>query len=172
MKGIALIGFMGSGKSTVGPLLAKSLGMPFVDLDDQVTRAAGVDVAEIFATRGEKGWRRLEGRALAEIVGRNPIVLACGGGIVLAAKNRDILKSNFVTIYLKTRTETLIDRLGQHTDRPLLNVPDKNSALRRLHSERLPIYEETADFTLITDGKQPEQLAVEAAALASQRLEN
>lgn len=167
MKGIALIGFMGSGKSTVGPILAEELELAFVDLDDVAAGLASATVGEIFAADGEAGWRRWESLALRKVVERNPVVLACGGGVVLKPENRDTLRREFLTIYLKTSEAVLVGRLKNASGRPLLEVADQEQAVARLLEERRDIYEASAHAILSTDGKKPRTVAAEAAALAA-----
>ncbi len=166
MKSIALIGFMGSGKSTVGSLLAKIAGLDFFDLDEVTTELAGADVADIFSNQGEEAWRTWESRALKQVVEiRERVVLACGGGIILKPENREILRSQFLTIYLKTSVEVLIERLRHRKNRPLLDVADPKAAVARLYDERWEIYEAVPHAIIRTDEKNPKAIAKEALAI-------
>lgn len=163
MRRIALIGFMGSGKSTVGPLVAEALGRTFVDLDAVVTEETGRTVAEIFAAEGEDGWRRREHRALLDATERKDLVLGCGGGVVTGLENRDVLRKEFLTLYLSATPESLLERLRGSKGRPLLDVGDPEAALRELYEKRLPLYEEAADIIINTDGREPRELSREIA---------
>ena len=151
---------MGSGKSTIGPLLADAVGADFVDLDQVITEAAGTSVSEIFAREGEEGWRRRERAALLKTDANRRIVLSCGGGVVLGRENRAFLKNYYVTVYLLTSPGTLERRLHGRTGRPLLDVDDER-VLRRIYDERLPVYEKAAQITVATDEKTPESLVRE-----------
>ena len=170
MKSIALIGFMGSGKSTVGPLVADRIGLPWLDLDSAVEKSAGMTVSEVFSTEGEAGWRRRESLALKQAVEGGPVVLACGGGIILSADNRDVLRHDFLTIYLEASETVLISRLRRGKGRPLLEAADREAAIGRLLEERRSLYESVAHIIIDTDTKQAKEVADEAAALA-ERLE-
>ncbi|MDP1809055.1 MAG: shikimate kinase [Actinomycetota bacterium] len=163
MKSIALIGFMGSGKSTVGPLLARRQGRPFFDLDSIAERLSGKTVSEVFSGEGESGWRLWESRALAEVVEEElPFVLACGGGVVLDAKNRDILRQRFLTIYLDVSEAVLIERLRRNKGRPLLAVAEPEAAIAALLKARRALYEAAAHLIIETDLKNPTEVADEA----------
>lgn len=167
-KSIALIGFMGSGKSTVGPLLAQKQDRPFFDLDTIAERLAGKAVSEVFFSDGESGWRLWESRALAAVVEEKPsCVLACGGGVILDAENRDILRHSFLTIYLQTSKAVLIERLSRDKGRPLLEVAEPETAIAVLLKERRALYEAAAHLIIKTDLKNPTEVADEAGAAAA-----
>jgi len=143
-KLVCLSGFMGSGKSTTGRLLASQLGWTFVDLDRRITDAAGQSIPEIFSKRGEAEFRRLEheqlSRVLAEAIGdQKPRIVSLGGGTVAQPQNLAILHdSGAALIWLDCPIEELLVRCAQITDRPLFR--DEGS-FRRLYQERLPFYE-------------------------------
>ena len=163
MKSIALIGFMGSGKSTIGSRLAKLTGLDFLDLDEVTMELAGADVADIFSNQGEEAWRAWECQALKQIAAvKESVVLACGGGVILRDENREILRSQFLTIYLKTSVEALLERLRHRKNRPLLDVADPKAAIARLFEERREIYEAVPHVVIVTDGKRPQDVAQEA----------
>ncbi len=166
MKSIALIGFMGSGKSTIGSLLAKNAGVEFFDLDEVTMMLAGADVADIFSNQGEEAWRTWESQALKQVVEIDErVILACGGGIILKSENREILRSQFLTIYLKTSVEVLMERLRHRRNRPLLNVADPKAAVARLFGERRELYESVPHAIIVTDEKSPKDTAKEALAI-------
>ena len=173
---ITLTGFMGSGKTTVGKVLADFLGCPFYDLDDLIVKKAGKTIPEIFAQDGELAFRQLEARLLRQTVekyGENTAVLSLGGGAVTTPASATLLNEKTVCIYLRATLETLLQRLeGQTAGRPLLNEipgqagndvmpgPDRASVAARLAS-REPLYEKTAHVIVDTDGLSPEEVADE-----------
>ena len=159
---------MGSGKSTVGPLLAQRQDRPFFDLDTMAEQLAGKTVAEIFSGEGESGWRLWESRAFAAVVEQeSPCVLACGGGVILGRENREILRQSFLTIYLETSEAALIERLRRNNGRPLLDVAEPEAAIAALLKERRPRYEAAAHLIIKTDLKSPAEVADEAAEAAA-----
>lgn len=162
MKSIAMIGFMGSGKSTVGSLLARTAQLSFVDLDDIAMELAEADVADVFANQGEDAWRDWERQALEGMADiGEPIILACGGGVIIKPENRRKLEVEFLTIYLKTSQEVLVERLRDQQDRPLLDVPDPEAAIAKLFEERRELYEATAHVAVTTDKKTPKEIVDE-----------
>lgn len=160
-KSLALIGFMGSGKSTVGNILARRLGMRFVDLDEVVSRKAGMSVPEIFQHEGEEGFRERESRALRENLEEGDAVLACGGGIVLRPENVSLLRERCTVIYLQARRETILRRVGGGEGRPLLGVGDVAERVEELMSRREEAYRRAAHLVVATDGRTPEEVAEE-----------
>ena len=157
---ITLTGFMGSGKTTVGKVLADFLGCPFMDLDDLIVKKAGKSIPEIFAQDGEPAFRQLEARLLRQTVEKyteNTVVLALGGGAVTAPVSASLLREKTVCIYLRATLETLLARLeGETAGRPLADA----SLADRL-AAREPLYEETAHVVIDTDGLTPEEVADE-----------
>ena len=157
---IALTGFMGSGKTTVGKVLADFLGCPFMDLDDLVVKKAGKSIPDIFAQDGEPAFRELEAQVLRKTVAKyaeSTAVLALGGGAVLAPASAALLHEKTVCIYLRATLDTLLARLeGETAGRPLADA----SLADRLAS-REPIYEETAHVIIDTDGLSPDEVADE-----------
>ena len=157
---ITLTGFMGSGKTTVGKVLADFLGCPFMDLDDLVVKKAGKSIPDIFAQDGEPAFRELEAQVLRKTVAKyaeSAAVLALGGGAVLAPASAALLHEKTVCIYLRATLDTLLARLaGETAGRPLADA----SLADRLAS-REPIYEETAHVIIDTDGLSPDEVADE-----------
>ena len=157
---ITLTGFMGSGKTTVGKVLADFLGCPFMDLDDLIVKKAGKSIPEIFAQDGEPAFRQLEARLLRQTVEKyteNTVVLALGGGAVTTPASAALLHDKSVCIYLRATLETLLARLeGETAGRPLADA----SLADRL-AAREPLYEETAHVVIDTDGLTPEEVADE-----------
>jgi shikimate kinase len=149
--GLYLVGFMGSGKSAIGRLLAEELGWPFADVDEDVEKQQGISIAEIFDTRGEEEFRRLEQEALRERVREvergKPLVLALGGGAFVDPANRKMLEERGVTIWLDCSFERICTRLDGVTDRPLARDPEK---FRQLFADRRDSYDK-AEFRVDAD---------------------
>ncbi|MBC7267003.1 MAG: 3-dehydroquinate synthase [Coriobacteriia bacterium] len=164
MSHIFLTGFMGSGKSTVGRIVAERLGLPFVDLDAEIERVAGASVADIFRAEGEEGFRAAEHRALSDAVRRDDAVIACGGGVVLRDENRRLLKEHGRVVYLAVSAEEALARIGDAADRPLL-AGDARAIAPRILDARLALYRATADITVDTTGRTPQEVADEVVKL-------
>lgn len=164
---MALIGFMGAGKSTVGALLARRLNMLFVDLDEEITRTAGMNVEEIFRREGEGGFRERESRALRRVLEAEGRVVACGGGIVLRRENVELLRARSKVVYLRAGKETVLERVGRGEGRPLLSegrVPEK---VEELMARREEAYRNAAHLVVDTDGRSVEEVAEEIERLWS-----
>lgn len=150
---LVLVGMMGSGKSTIGRTLAKHLGKAFVDSDEEIQRRTGVTISHIFDIEGEAGFRQREMAAIRDLVGRSDMVLATGGGAVLAEQNREMLRQNGIVIYLKAGVHDLWQRTRHDRSRPLLQAVDPRAKLTELHHQRDPLYQEIADIVVQT-GRQ------------------
>ena len=156
-KRILLVGMMGAGKTTVGRALARRLGYPYLDSDEQVERQVGSTVPEIFRTRGEAAFRAQEKRALAEaLTSDGPVVVAVAGGAVLDPDNRRRLRQGGVVVWLKAGVRTLAQRVGTGEGRPLLG-DDPLAALTRLYQHRRPLYAQVAVVVVDVDLLTPEQ---------------
>ena len=157
---ITLTGFMGSGKTTVGRVLADALGCLFLDLDDLIVKKAGKTIPEIFAQDGEPAFRQLEARLLRQTVEKyaeSTVVLALGGGAVTTPASATLLHEKTVCIYLRATLETLLQRLsGETAGRPLAD-----DAMAGRLAARVPLYEETAHVIIDTDGLSPDEVADE-----------
>jgi shikimate kinase len=147
---VYLVGMPGSGKSTVGAELAGRFGVPFVDLDVEIEREAGMSVAEIFEVRGEAGFRALEAEALVRASAEDPSVVACGGGVVLEPANRIALRNTGICVYLDVPLPRLEERVRPAADRPLIR---EAGDLARLLTAREPLYREFAAH--VVDGSGP-----------------
>lgn len=160
-RNLYLIGPMGTGKTAVGKHLARLLAVPFVDSDAEIERVAGVDIPYIFDEEGEEGFRRREHQALVELCAREPIVLATGGGAILDPANRALLKQNGVVIFLETSVQQQLQRVGSGRGRPLLQGGRAGLQVRleQLRADRDPIYRETADVIIPTDGRRVARVA-------------
>ena len=142
---------MGSGKTTVGRRLASMLGKTFCDTDNEVEAKTGVNIAYIFDVEGEEGFRTRESAALFEKAQLDNIIISTGGGIIELKANREVLKNGYV-IYLKTSLETQKERVTPNENRPLLLNTNAEKQLTELMIKRKPLYEESADRVIITDG--------------------
>ena len=159
-----LVGLSGSGKSTVGPLLAARLGRRFVDTDDLIEAEAGATIPEIFAERGEGAFRAIEETAVARAVGGEPAVIATGGGAPMGQRNRDLLWQGNLVVWLDANVPTLARRLERGgPDRPLLRSPGGPAErLQGLLEARRPIYAQ-AHLHLRTDTLSPDAVVEEIA---------
>jgi len=158
LKNIVLIGFMGSGKTTVGKKVSRITGMKFVDLDAQIEKSAKTKISRIFETRGELYFRGLETKALAKAGKKSKTVISTGGGIIKMDKNLPLLKKAGLVVYLKNSFAVCKKRLEGKTDRPLFNKDNLKSA-RALFKSRLELYKKAADITVITDRLNAEEAA-------------
>lgn len=145
-----LVGMMGAGKTTIGRSLARILNREFVDLDHELEARCGVRVSLIFDIEGEEGFRKRETTLLEECSRRPGIVLATGGGAILAPENRNYLKERGVVVYLRASADELFRRVARDRNRPLLQTADPKARLRSLLEEREPLYEEVAGLTFET----------------------
>lgn len=153
-----LIGMPGSGKSTVGRALARHAAWPFVDLDREIEDRSGVPVATIFELEGESGFRKREAQLLDEFSRKQGVVLATGGGAVLAPENRERLRSRGLVVYLRSTIDELARRTANDRSRPLLQSLDLRARLEQLLSERQALYEATAHLTFQSGAANPRRL--------------
>jgi len=156
---LILIGMMGSGKTSVGRLLAVSHRLPFIDTDHEIEQRAGSSIPDLFAAQGEAAFREIEHKILTTILqGEERAVISTGGGVVVNGANRDLLwKSGFV-VYLKADPETLLGRVSHDTNRPLLKQGDPLQTLTKLLEQRAPFYEH-AHLTLQVNRLNCRQIA-------------
>lgn len=146
-RSIVLIGMMGAGKSSIGRRLAARLGVPFIDADTEIEKAAGMSIAEIFQAHGEPYFRAGETRVIARLLEGGPQVLATGGGAFMNADTRAAIRVKGISIWLRATLDVLTRRIKRRGDRPLLKTSDPVETLRRLIDERDPVYAE-ADLTV------------------------
>jgi shikimate kinase len=154
-----LVGPMGAGKTTIGELVAKALGVEFRDTDADIEQTAGKPIPEIFIDDGEAAFRTLERAAVASALRSHDGVLALGGGAVLAEETRAVLRGHMV-VYLSVELADAVKRVGLGAGRPLLAM-NPRATLKYLLDQRRPIYLEVATHTVITDGREPEEIATE-----------
>jgi len=154
---VILIGFMGTGKSTVGRILAERLGAEFVDTDQVIEREQGMGIPDLFRERGEAAFRAIETETLKRLLDGSRRVIATGGGAVLAAENREAMRAGGTVVALKASPETIIRRVAGGEGRPLL-AGDAAANVRRLLELRKTAYD-FADFTVVTDGLTADEVA-------------
>ena len=145
-RNLVLIGFMGTGKTCIGKLAARSLGWKFVDTDQRIVEAAGCSIPEIFANpdRGESWFRDLESRVLAEVLSEEEQVVATGGGVVIREENRRILANGGYVFWLRASIDALYERVRHNRNRPLLQTEDPKATITDMLDEREPYYLESA----------------------------
>ena len=163
-RNLALVGFMGAGKSSVGPLLARELGLDFVELDEEVAARAGASIAEIFEREGEGGFRERESEALREALEAGGRVISCGGGIVTREENVRLLRSACRVYLLEVSPATAVRRLRGGSARPLLGGADPRGEVERLMGERAGRYAAAAHEVVAADAGSPQEIAEEIAA--------
>jgi shikimate kinase len=137
---IALVGMMGVGKSSVGKRVAAALCIPFIDADDEIERAAKLTIPEIFEAYGEAGFRDGERRVIARLIDGAPKVVATGGGAFCNGETRRLMLDKAITVWLDSDVETLLERVGRRSNRPLLQQGDPRETLARLKREREGAY--------------------------------
>lgn len=156
---IILVGLMGSGKTSVGKVLARLLGKDFVDSDHEIECVTGVRIRVIFEIEGEVGFRAREHKMIADLVARENILLATGGGAVLSSENRDLLRTTGTVIYLRAPVKSLLKRTQHDRNRPLLQVPDATARLTELYMQRDPLYRQVAHLIVDTGNQSVRALA-------------
>ena len=166
---IFLVGLMGAGKSTIGRQLARELGKQFRDSDSEIEKRTGVSIDVIFDIEGEQGFRRRETGLLRELVGERGIVLATGGGAILASENRQLLRDNGLIIYLKASAEHLAGRVKLDRRRPLLQSGDKLVKIRELMIQREPVYQQLADMVVETNNRSVPRVVREISKMIKQK---
>ena len=149
-KTIVLVGIMGAGKTTVGKILADRIGIQFIDADQEIERAAGCTITDIFEKYGEAEFRKGEERVISRILSGQPCVLATGGGAFMSQATRLLIKKTATSVWLRVSFEVLAKRLEKRSGRPLLQTVDPQQTLRALINKRYPIYN---DADLIVDAK-------------------
>ena len=160
-QNIILIGPMGSGKSTIGNIMAKKLGRDFQDSDHFIEKRTGVDIGRIFDIEGEDGFRDRESQALENLLNLDNQIVATGGGSVLRKENQTLLRSKGYIVFLDTTVNQQMQRLRRDKKRPLLQTENPRERLEDLFNARRPIYLDLADLAVKTDRKQARKLASE-----------
>jgi shikimate kinase len=148
LRSIVLVGMMGVGKSSIGRRLGARLGLPFVDADTEIEKAAGMSIADIFARHGEASFRTGEARVIARLLEGGPQVLATGGGAVMNAETRATIKVKGVSVWLSAEFDVLMRRIAKRkNERPMLQTADPAATLRQLLADREPVYAQS-DITV------------------------
>ncbi len=164
MSTLWLVGMMGAGKTTVGRLVAASAGAAFIDLDDSIEEDAGRPIPEIFERFGEERFRVLERDAVDRVAG-NRAVIATGGGVVTSEGAVERMRETGLVLWLDAPAQTLADRVGDGSYRPMLAGGDPAGAVAAIARERAPAYEVAAHHRLGTAGRDPEEIAAEVRKL-------
>ena len=164
-RSLVLIGLMGAGKSSVGRRLADTLGWPFVDSDDEIAAASGCSIADIFSIHGESIFRDLEARVIMRLLAGEKRVLATGGGAWMQPDIRKVITEAATSVWLRADLDVLTRRVERRNHRPLLETGDKRSILRKLMTDRYPIYEEADVIVDSGDGPQEQVVKTIIAAL-------
>ncbi|WP_299226265.1 shikimate kinase [Sulfurihydrogenibium sp.] len=158
MKNIYLVGFMGSGKSTVGKILAEKLNMNFIDIDKLIEEKEGMKIKDIFEQKGEGYFRELERKQIEAVVKQEGLVVSTGGGLGANLDNMNLMKKNGDVVWLDVSLNTVLDRLKNDQDRPLLKQPTEK--IRQLFEERKNVYR-LANIRINADKKTPSQIVEE-----------
>jgi shikimate kinase len=168
-ENIFLIGPMGVGKSTIGRLLATALNMPFHDSDREIEFVTGADIPWIFDVEGEQGFRIREARMIDTLTQREGIILATGGGAILAPESRRNLHSRGTVVYLRASVAQQLERTGKDKNRPLLQTENPLAKIKELIKIREPLYRETAHVTIDTSRRSPRSVSTEIVRQLQER---
>jgi shikimate kinase len=162
-KNISLIGFMGSGKSTIGKILADKLNFLFIDTDRVIELSEDMTISEIFKKYGEDYFRSIESEVIRKVYLNSGCIFACGGGVVLKKENMKIIKNNSFVIYLSISSDRVYERLKEVKDRPLLekDKDNKKVVIDELMKKREKLYRKFSDITIVTDNNNPELIVKE-----------
>lgn len=168
-ENIFLIGPMGVGKSTIGRLLASALNMPFHDSDREIEFVTGADIPWIFDVEGEQGFRIREARMIDTLTQREGIILATGGGAILAPESRHNLHTRGTVVYLRASVAQQLERTGKDKNRPLLQTENPLAKIKELIKIREPLYRETAHVTIDTSRRSPRSVSTEIVRQLQER---
>lgn len=158
MKNVVLIGFMGTGKTSTGRLLASRLGRPFIDTDQKIENENNMTISEMFSVYGEQFFRQKEQDVISKVSRYTCTVIATGGGVVLIPENIARLKSNGVLIALTASLDVILERTSRRNSRPLLDRPDREAIVAKMLQERSGFYN-SADLSIDTSEKTPQQVS-------------
>jgi shikimate kinase len=164
VRNLVLVGFMGSGKSSVGREIARRWGFRFIDTDTTIRHKYRKSIPDIFATFGEPFFRDQENKTLQELQASQEAVIATGGGIILQPRNHPLLRTLGVVVWLTASEETIWERVSRNRNRPLLQTSDPRTTIRNLMSTRYPLYDAVADITVETTGLTHQEVADQAVA--------
>ncbi len=155
-ENISLIGFMGSGKTTIGKLLAERTGYLFIDLDRIIELSESKTINEMFACSGEEYFREIESKIIKKVYFNNRCIFACGGGVILRGENMKLIRRNSMVFYLEISPHEALNRLEDTSDRPLLQIPDKLKNTTTLLESRNPMYKKYSDIIIQNEGSSAE----------------
>ena len=158
---IFLIGFMGSGKSTIGRFLQKELNMELVEMDARIVEEQGMSINDIFAQYGEDHFRDIESKLILTLGEEGNTIVSCGGGVVVRPQNVEYMKKSGTIVFLTATPETIYERVKNSTDRPILNGHMNVEYIAELMEKRRALYEEAADIRIKTDGKDRNEICRE-----------
>lgn len=161
MQNIVLIGFMGTGKTTVSEQFSKMYEMEIIDMDRVIAEREGMTIPEIFLTHGEEYFRSLETRLLIELQSRESVIISCGGGVVMCERNVAEMKKNGKVVLLTATPKTILERVKDNEERPLLKNRKSVEGITELMEIRRPKYEAAADIIIETDCKTVEEICKE-----------
>ena len=161
MENVFLIGFMGSGKSTIASYLAENYGMEIIDMDQLIVEREGMAIPDIFAQKGELYFRDVETSLLIEIQGEQNKVVSCGGGVVLRDENVQAMKKSGQVVLLNAKPDTILERVKDDDNRPLLWGNKNVQFIHDMMEKRQPKYEAAADLVIHTDGKSADEICKE-----------
>ncbi len=168
-RSVVLVGLMGCGKSAVGRRLAAKLGLPFVDADEEIEKAAGKSIGDIFADHGEPYFREGERKVLSRLLRSGPQVLATGGGAFMNEETRAAIAEHGISVWLRAELPLLVRRVGKRGNRPLLKGGDPEAVLQNLMTTRYPVYAQ-ADLTIESRDVPHEVIVAEIAERLGQHL--
>jgi shikimate dehydrogenase len=157
-KNIALIGFMGTGKSTIARGITELTAMPCVDIDVLIEQKNGLSITGIFESKGEQAFRQMERKEIAGIGNLSKTIISCGGGAILSGENRDMLRKSSIVIWLWANVDTILERVGNDNGRPLLRNLREKSDVKSMLDERIPLYAQASDMLVNTDGLGPDEI--------------
>ncbi len=161
MRNIFLIGFMGSGKSTISAYMAKTYGMKMIELDEEIVHYEGMSIPEIFDCKGEAYFREMESKLLKEYATQENQIISCGGGVVLREQNIKVMKETGKVVLLTAEPETILNRVKDDDNRPLLRGNMNVAYIQELLDKRRMLYEEAADIVVKTDHKDVKDICKE-----------
>lgn len=160
-KNIFLIGFMGTGKSTIAKIIEEESGRTLVEMDERLVEEAGMSINDIFEKYGEPHFRDMETELIRTIGTEGNSVVSCGGGVPMREVNVEAMRKSGTIVYLETTPETIFERVRYSTNRPLLNGNMNVEYITKLMNDRRPKYEAAADLTISTEGKTKQEICKE-----------
>ena len=161
MKNIFLIGYMGTGKSSVAAHMGTKYGMEVLEMDEMIADKEGMSISDIFAKQGEEYFRNVETAFLQDICLKENKVVSCGGGVVLRSQNVEMMKTGGTIVLLSASPETILERVQDDTSRPLLQGNKTVAYIREMMDKRREYYENAAEVVIQTDGRQIEEICRE-----------